>query len=416
MDIATINLRVVLDKDAEETAAEYWDVLNSALKNITLPNSFRPTISQIEKVIQPSAQKGFYQSGVKAQDGTRTISLFISASKEQIEQIFTTGFPTTIGNGIYLPAEFTTSNTIVNQGSGHYAMICEVLTGRSKQVKSLTGLNKLNSAELRKQNFDSVFLPPGLRSGGDVSDSDSGTNIINRGKGYVIFDRRQVLLKYVIQYHRVSVSLTALATPTTPGIKRKMLRASRVYDESSSDDAHYRVVESQFLSLCIKQGLYPSLESVELILNTDLIRKWNNKKEEFELHGKGEVILGFHATPMKEYIENIITNNFDPARIGSTSDCGWWGRGFYFSEFPNISLAYGSHLLLCKLLIGRAYDVTHRMDGQPLIEGYDSHRLGTEIEGLLVPNGEGRGQELVIPHPDQILPLYILYVGGVGRR
>ena len=59
-------------------------------------------------------------------------------------------------------------------------------------------------------------------------------------------------------------------------------------------------------------------------------------------------------------------------------------------------------MLLCYVLPGRTFDVTQRMDGQPLQEGYNSHRLRVDAQGY--------GQELVIDNPRQVLPCYILHV------
>ena len=76
--------------------------------------------------------------------------------------------------------------------------------------------------------------------------------------------------------------------------------------------------------------------------------------------------------------------------------------GIYFSEYPATSLGYGSNMLLCRVLPGKTYDVTQRMDGQPLRAGFNSHRLQADANGY--------GQELVIDNPKQILPCYILHI------
>merc|ERR1712129_147358 len=104
--------------------------------------------------------------------------------------------------------------------------------------------------------------------------------------------------------------------------------------------------------------------------------------------------------------DSIVRTNFDVARIGSATDAGYYGHGFYFSAFPATSLAYGTNLLLCRLLPGKALDLTaeQRKDGQSLAPGYDSHRV--------MQDANGYGQELVIANPDQILPCYVLHVGN----
>ena len=128
------------------------------------------------------------------------------------------------------------------------------------------------------------------------------------------------------------------------------------------------------------------------------------------------MVLAFHATRDRAAVDNIVQNGFDTAKIGSAHDSGWWGRGFYFSEFPTTSLQYAggtSNLLLCRLLPGKVYDVQPAVDGPPgapsrtlsgkkLKDGYNSHRLQKDSNGY--------GQELVIDNPKQLLPCYILHV------
>ena len=113
-------------------------------------------------------------------------------------------------------------------------------------------------------------------------------------------------------------------------------------------------------------------------------------------------IIAFHGTRNRSTVDAITKGNFDTKFIGSQTDSGWWGRGFYFSEFPGTSLGYGANMLLCRVLPGKTFDVSVRMDGKPLKTGYNSHRLHKDANGY--------GQELVIDNPKQILPCYILHV------
>jgi len=53
-------------------------------------------------------------------------------------------------------------------------------------------------------------------------------------------------------------------------------------------------------------------------------------------------------------------------------------------------------VLLCKLLPGKAYKCTKRMDGQGCMKGHHSHT-------------SPKGNEVVIFDPDQILPRYVVY-------
>ena len=194
------------------------------------------------------------------------------------------------------------------------------------------------------------------------------------------------------------------ACQIAPGaqFERHELTPQRNFDPKNVLDAHFRLCESHVL----RQLGHASkrLVKVEYIVNPPLIRQFEQQLEDFErAHIPANMVLAFHATRERASVDNIVKHNFDPSKIGSQTDSGWWGRGFYFSEYPATSLGYGSNMLLCRVLPGKTYDVNplQRMDGQPLRAGFNSHRLQADANGY--------GQELVINNPKQILPCYILH-------
>jgi len=81
-----------------------------------------------------------------------------------------------------------------------------------------------------------------------------------------------------------------------------------------------------------------------------------------------------------------------------------------------MSYGGGTNILLCRLLPGKVYDtetgmdgMPKRMDGKPIKDGYNSHRVAK--------NADGCANELVIDNPKQILPCYILHIGTLdGAR
>ena len=75
---------------------------------------------------------------------------------------------------------------------------------------------------------------------------------------------------------------------------------------------------------------------------------------------------------------------------------GWYGKGFYFSEFPALSMGYArnQYLLICLVLIGKAFHMEQVQTGRAIEPGYDSH---------VSPDG---CTEVIIFNPDQIIPLY----------
>lgn len=76
-----------------------------------------------------------------------------------------------------------------------------------------------------------------------------------------------------------------------------------------------------------------------------------------------------------------------------------YGRGIYFSEFPDVSIGYGSGLLLCRVLPGREYvDQTARN----IPAEYDSKKVQ--------PNQQDSGLMIIVENSDQILPTYIVHL------
>lgn len=150
-----------------------------------------------------------------------------------------------------------------------------------------------------------------------------------------------------------------------------------------------------------------AITSITYIINPALLRRFQAKQEELRLsYGQGSpdssYVLAFHGTTLEKAHEIIMTN-FRLDKLGSnTGNQGCYGAGIYFSEFVGTSKAYGTAVLLCRLLPGRSYDINQQQAtlGSPLTPGYDSHRVAKDHKG--------RGQELVIFNVDQILPCYLI--------
>lgn len=187
-------------------------------------------------------------------------------------------------------------------------------------------------------------------------------------------------------------------------VKCRLIRR-RQFDEFDDGDAQFRICESQFMrssarSSMTSSGMQRTLKEVVYVINPELIRKFQRKKEEMKSRlGSGGVncILAWHGTP-KSNIDNIVENNFSLSHLSKNSgDRGWYGAGIYFSEFANVSQGYGDGLLLCKILLGKTYKIKAINTGCDKKEGYDSHMAG----------GGKYGTEIVIFNMDQILPCYI---------
>ncbi|KAK5581268.1 hypothetical protein RB653_001299 [Dictyostelium firmibasis] len=182
-----------------------------------------------------------------------------------------------------------------------------------------------------------------------------------------------------------------------------ILRPTRHLSGVSQADAHFRIAESQFYRL-LTSGNSMKVTKVEYICNPTLTKKFNAKMEEFKAkkYEHSDPVFGFHGTAAKNIIP-ICTNNFSvpggSSGVKHATDSGWYGKGIYFSEFTDYSIGYikdCTKILLCKVLLGKAYKCSALIHGKPCATGYTSHLSPDE-------------KELVIFHPDQILPVYIVH-------
>ncbi|KAL9641536.1 hypothetical protein ABK040_013457 [Willaertia magna] len=175
--------------------------------------------------------------------------------------------------------------------------------------------------------------------------------------------------------------------------------------EMNAEDIHFRIVESQFYrtsaTFSAGYGNNYFIESVEYLVNPLTIKKFNEcklklAKEHSFLPESMNCYLLFHGTNDTN-MENIIKTNFLLEKIGSATDMGFYGKGFYFSENPLLSIGYSrgnQYLLLCLVMVGKAFRMSTVQTGRPKEPGYDSH---TSPDGC---------QEVIIFNPDQIIPMY----------
>lgn len=88
------------------------------------------------------------------------------------------------------------------------------------------------------------------------------------------------------------------------------------------------------------------------------------------------------------------------------TDTGWYGKGVYFSEFPEYCMGYiqgAEKLLLCQVLPGKVFHCKKLIHGAPLSKGCDSHTSPDK-------------KELVIFNAHHILPCYVVhYKMGIGE-
>ena len=225
-----------------------------------------------------------------------------------------------------------------------------------------------------------------------------------------MYDVDQALPRYIVHFgvYGLDVANTHMHA-AGDGLVRHNLHPQRVFDPDNQLQMHFRLAEAQFLRTLHNGSGNLKLIKVEYVVNPKLIKSFEAQQAEFEKKGEStDIVLAFHGTRTREAVDRIVQHNFDPQRIGSATDAGCYGKGFYFSEFASTSMGYGGsgNMLLCRLLPGKTFDALGRMDGQRIKQGFHSHRVAK--------NADGCGNEIVIDNPDQILPCYILHVGQLG--
>ena len=198
----------------------------------------------------------------------------------------------------------------------------------------------------------------------------------------------------------------------TGKIERVKLTSRRNLKEDEAE-SHFRRCESQFMRSCqnlggAANGLNKTITEVEYIINPKLIKKFEAKKKVLMKQNKcGErglnIILAWHGTKSGN-VKSITDNNFSLAKLAAnTGNKGFYGCGIYFSEFAKISSAYGDGLLLCKVMLGKQYQMNASKTemGRQLEPGHDSHVVVND-------STQKYGQEIVIFDVDQILPCYVV--------
>jgi hypothetical protein len=185
--------------------------------------------------------------------------------------------------------------------------------------------------------------------------------------------------------------------------KRYKLLPINTFD-CDAEQIHYRFVESTFHRLMMNGGggqYTYKVSEVDYIVNPNLMKSFNQCKIDLaKRHGflieSMKPLLLFHGTS-EENMDKIVNTGFLLDKIGSATDMGWYGKGFYFSEWPSMSISYSRgnpYLLLCMVLVGKAFKMDQIITGCAKTEGYDSH---------VSPDG---CSEVIIFDPAQILPCY----------
>ena len=185
---------------------------------------------------------------------------------------------------------------------------------------------------------------------------------------FVIYDPDQAMVDYIIHYTYVTTR-----PPNHPSLQTSWQQATTLrpifpkvpFQKVSFTAAELRKrrqdpvqqialdAEGHFYKMASRGRISKRVKSIDVVLNLDLQEKFDKKIVDLKKKGyPADPIFAYHGTRNDpSVIDNILKKNFDPVYWRRQAH----GMGNYFSEFPDVSLGYGSGLILCRLLTGREY-------------------------------------------------------------
>ena len=388
-----------------DTASEYHDVADRVKKYVQPGHNWFPQIDKITKIVNYTLQLQWWNFRKTMIDPGRSELKFHGTDEAATQAIAENGFrlpqrPGMYGKGIYFATDSSKSAQDIYTKGSDQLLICDVLLGKSKTVDRAH--NTMTAKRLKEEGYDSLYAKRGTRETGGVKYDE-----------FVVYHKHQALPKYIVKYVPTDVRDFDIGTLEREAVAKnsvicKHITQTRSLGANNEEDLHFRIAESQFLRL-VRHGRSTAtadVKSVDYYINPPLVNKFNQKMKYFKTkYGdceESKYILAFHGTA-EENIQSIVTKNFSIDKLSAnTGDKGHYGAGLYFSEFPTISLDYGKKLLLCKVLPGLPFDLKKEQIilGRELQQGYESHRVQAD--------SKGRGYEIVIFNPDQILPCYVI--------
>ena len=254
----------------------------------------------------------------------------------------------------------------------------------------MDSLAEIDMDQTRIRRFDSVYL----------SEPNSG-----KTESCVIFSRNQSFPECIIHYDCVPIpTLAALPDlkPREGPINKISVEPSRNQNVSDPKQAHFMKAEAIFYRLQKMYGQKSStlqIKSVDFVVYSNdfhLKIRFEKKKMELEKVNLTEEILAFHGTDISN-VDSILNLNLDPHR--SPKHGLLYGKGCYFSEFPDFSQKYGKGLILFRVLPGKEFE-DETNDDTWMQKGYHSKKVRA--------NTDRYAEQIIIQDPSQFLP-YCIY-------
>ncbi|XP_046847641.1 NFX1-type zinc finger-containing protein 1-like [Xenia sp. Carnegie-2017] len=386
------------------TAAEYQKVKDQVMKFIQPCHKWFPRITKIEKVTNLELEKNFETAKSKA-FGDYIDTKFHGTSKEALRNIVRKGFkmpsakpkppnkPGMFGQGIYFATDSSKSAQDIYTKGSQTLLLCQVILGKSLTVKEAD--YTLNKKKLRSQNCDSVYAP-------------RGTAVMN--DEFVIFDPDQALPQYIVHY---SISKDVLppspSIHTTESFSIKKMHPSREVNFQDPFEMYYHFAESHFRRMSANSSLQNvNITAIDIVVNKDLEEKFEATKKKFRDKGiPDKEILAYHGTDKKN-IDSILKNNLQLKFARRQA----YGRGNYFSEFPEVSIGYGDGLLLCRIIPGKEFvdtssaNIPSDLNSKKVVmQGFGPRgaRYGASA------SSNTSGEMIIIENSDQILPFFVIH-------
>ncbi|XP_046848921.1 NFX1-type zinc finger-containing protein 1-like [Xenia sp. Carnegie-2017] len=377
------------------TAAEYQKVKDQVLTFFQPCFNWFPRITKIDKVTNLTLEKNFESAKSKA-FGDYIDTKVYDTSTKNLESIVREGFkmppaklkppntPGMFGEGIYFSTDSSKSAQKIYTKGHQTLLLCQVMLGKTLTVKEAD--YTLNKKKLRSQNCDSVYAP-------------RGTAVIN--DEFVIFDPNQALPQYIVQFsNSKNVLPPSPSIYTTKSFSIKRMYPSREINFQDPFEMYYHFAESHFRRMSANSSLKNvNITAIDIVVNKDLENKFEAKKKKFRDEGiPDNEILVYHGTDKKN-IDSILKNNLQV----SLAERQKYGRGNYFSEFPEVSIGYGDGLLLCRILPGKEF-VDSSSANVP--SGFNSKKV---LLGKSNPATRAFGKIIIIENSDQILPFFVVH-------
>ena len=379
---------VLKEIDSEVNPAEYGKIKNQLMTYFHSKKDMLPKILKIEKVDNAELERNFEMFKTRS-FGTFVDCMFYQCDDNNIEHITKYGFSLRENPkiGIHFLTQFAKSSNKQETQVPKKILLCKVLIGKSLMKDSKTEIN-MEQTGLRQ--FDSVYLREENSS---------------KAVSCVIFNRNQSLPEYIIYYDSVPVPALAaipdLKTAEGP-ITKISVEPSRNQNVSDPRQAHFMKVEAMFYRLQKMYGQNSStlqIKSVDLVVYSNdfpLKVRFEEKKKELEEVNLTEEILACHGTDISN-VESILNLNLDPHR--SPKNGLRYGKGCYFSEFPDFSRNYGNGLILFRVLPGKEFE-DETNDGTWVQKGFHSKKVRA--------NTDRYAEQIIIQDPSQFMP-YCVY-------